>query len=573
MRASRFASMSVSSSAVLLLAGCSAAEVNLVERVPADLTLEVDSPTYGAFLGDEPAAVTGRVYPPQARLTVEDQVVEVAGDGSFAVELPVDGEYRNIDVVAAIDGQERSVRLPVFSGHDPLETWPGAATGRLLPAGLAGLGDQVASLIDASGWDAGIEAALPSYSSDWVDIVPIGLDHAPTEVALSPDEEGVRAAISLVDLSLSYELIMDWAGVDEVFSVGFASVSVDALLTPWLDEDGVAWLSLSDASVDMGEAQFDFGALDGQVVEWIADLLNDYVVEPLADIVLQQVTDAYGTLELGGPLSFETEFAGTPVSVELADLVGDLDGVGAAATMGLGEAAAAETVGVPMPTEADDPTGEADLAVAVHEGLFMALGDEIADGYLSQDIALSGSMGEVLGAGIRALPGGDQVPEDTEGWCLAIDPGTARVARLHEDVADLAAIDLPDAWVTVGVQRGGACEDWLVARLALELHLTVEEGTAIGFDLQVPDGLLVDYGAEVDDPQAVVDGLAAYLETMLGLLGGSLSIDLGDLLSGSGMGGAFGEVSPAVVGSRAMVDEDGEPIEGLYALSLTLWDD
>ena len=54
-----------------------------------------------------------------------------------------------------------------------------------------------------------------------------------------------------------------------------------------------------------------------------------------------------------------------------------------------------------------------------------------------------------------------------------------------------------------------------------------------------------------------------------------VEIDLADLLGGLGEGGEFGDIladlAPAVVDSAPMVDEVGEPIEGLYAVSMDLF--
>jgi hypothetical protein len=214
--------------------------------------------------------------------------------------------------------------------------------------------------------------------------------------------------------------------------------------------------------------------------------------------------------------------------------------------------------------------------MGLHEGLVDLMASDTVLGMMSQSIDLSGSFGEILGSGIRALPGGDDAP-DGDGWCLSMEPGEAHVARLQEGIEPLAVIYLPDLQVDVGIMDGSHCETWLLASLALEVGLEVTDGTQLGLDLEIGDGAVLSYGSTDDWTEAeVIDGLGSYLEVMIGLLGSSFELDLADLLGGfgdsGGLGDVMGDLAIALVDSTAMTDENDLVVEGLYAVSIDLWE-
>ena len=62
---------------------------------------------------------------------------------------------------------------------------------------------------------------------------------------------------------------------------------------------------------------------------------------------------------------------GSPFGLELYDIYGDLEGLALGVEMEIGDLEAMEEVEIPVPTEDDAP--EAQLAVALHEGLFHQL--------------------------------------------------------------------------------------------------------------------------------------------------------------------------------------------------------
>jgi len=546
--------------------------------VAPELSLEVTAPVYGEFVGGGPALVEGSVHPPQTQLWVEGVLVRPEADGSFWAKVPMDHAYRIVDIEAVFDDQHDSERIPVFAGHDPADTWTEGLTGRLLPAGLDELGETLGAAVDAAGWSDLIAASLPAYESDLISMLPDGVTHGDTVVVLAPAEDGVAATVSLVDVTLAYTL---WITVLELefelpMSVGFGQIAIDALAIPAMDDDGVVSISLSGATIALDEADVEVGTLEGWILEWVADSLNDWVIEPLAALLLDWVLAEYGTFELGGPFAFETDLMGFEIGLELAALFADLDGIAIGAGIGLGEPAPGGMPEMPIPDESDAPDGQA--VVALHEGMLdLLLSDSLLE-LLDQELDLSGSLGELIGAAITNLPGGEDAPPG-EGWCFSLWPGTAHVVRLNEGIDPLAVMYLPDLRMQVDRKVDGVCEDWLYASLAVEAGLTVEDGTKLGFDLEVAEGAVLDYEADPDawTEEEVVEGLGDFLASILSLVGGMVEIDLADLLGGLGEGGEFGDIladlAPAIVDSVPMADDEGEPIEGLYAVSLDLFDE
>ncbi len=557
--------------AAMLLVGCRAD----YSFVPVDetLILEVTSPVYGSFLGEADAQVEGKVYPDDAIVMVEGVELEDLSHGAFRTAVPVDHAYRIVDVEAWHGDQYLRERVPVFSGHDPADTWPDGATGRLLPGGLDVLGAQMGGMIDELGWADMITDAMPSYESEFISFYAVGASHEPTVVVLDAVEGGIDVGIALNELVLAYEVVVDVYGYtwSADISFGYGLIQITAMATPWIDDDGIIWLELSETGIALDEPDAEFGDLEGWVVEWILELLNDYVSEPLGEWLLDWILSEFGTFELGGPVAFEQDLMGTLVSAELYDLAGDEEGL----ALGLGVA-----IDEPLPeTSPDiavpglDEAPEAHAVLGLHEGLLdIMLGDTLL-GMLDQGMDLGGFMGDMIGGFMENLPGGDDIP-DNDGWCFSIEPGDAYVVRMQEGIDPLAVLYLPDLQVEVETMQGSSCEDWLEASLAVELGLVVsDEGTVIGVDLEVVEGAVLDYEAEPGwDEAEVVDGLAGFLESIMSLLGGMVEIDLNELLGGSedplGMGIAL---QPRIVDSVPLEDADGAWTEGLYAVSLDVF--
>ena len=526
------------------------------------LALHVGSPGYGAFLGDDSALVTGWVRPADAVLVVNDAEVTPDDHGFFALELPLAGEVMVVDVQASHEGQSARERLPVFWGHDPLETWPGGLGLRLTDDGLDALGGVVATMIDDLGWEEQLSAGLPGYESDWLDLTPQGVSHTETVVELTPSEEGIDTAVALVELELVY--VLDLLGYEVELGIGFEEVGLSLLALPGLDDEGMIWLSLSGSGVVLGEPILTLGDLDTSWLEAIGGVING-LLEPIGEALLDALLATAGELELGGPFAFETDLMGTALEARLQELGSDDLGVRAGLGIGLGEAAPDE-LDLPVPVGVDG----AQAAVALHEGVFQLLLQSDLLSMLESELQLAGDFGELIGGAIRALPGGEDAPDDAEGWCLELDPGTARVARLQEGTAPLAKLYLPDLRVTASTMKNGACFDWLEASLLLEIGLGVD-GTALDMQLDVTDGAVLAYGADEGwDEDEIVAGLGSFVETAVGLLGGSLGFDLADLLGGADLGieGLEG-LSPSVLASERLY-EDEVWVEGLYDVSLSL---
>ena len=218
--------------------------------------------------------------------------------------------------------------------------------------------------------------------------------------------------------------------------------------------------------------------------------------------------------------------------------------------------------------------GTADLTLGVHEGLFqMLLASDLLD-LLQQDLDLGGVFGTLLGTTIEALPGGYMAPAN-EGWCLSIDPGEARVARMQSGTDPLAMLYLPDMTFDVGYNTATtSCSPWLEASVALEIGFVVQGGSTLGLEMNVAEGVIERYestGNWTEDE--VIAGLGGLLEGVMGLVGGQVEFDLADILGGGGIGGGLlGDTSMTILDSEQLDGVDGRPVEGLYRLPIRLWD-
>jgi len=535
----------------LFVAACSAGSLQIPEE---ELVLRVDAPVYGAFAGEGPVAVRGQVTDPGARVWVEGRAVNVGTDGSFHVELPVDGPYRIVDVEAANAKSHLRERLPVFSGRDPMETWPGGLSLRFTPRGLDHIGETLGQTLD----DLQLFEALASG-------IGATVSHDPTEVTLTSDDTGIALLATVRELS--FALGFDLFGLGDL-TLGFDELALGATLHPDVDAQGIIVLSVADTTVVVGDPILELGLLDPQIIE---DLLGGLTggLGDLLDGLLDGVLGATG-IPLGGPFDVETDLMGTSLSMRLDEVFTDSDGLALLLGMALGETEAPLTV-VPAPSWIG--LGPSDLTVGVHEGLFqLLLTSELLD-LLDQDLDLGGVLGTVLGVTIESLPGGYMAPENT-GWCLSIDPGQARVARLQSGTDPLAKLYIPDMRFEVGYHTATThCSPWLDASVALEIGFALENGTELGLDLAVAEGVVHRYestGNWTEDE--VIDGLGGLLEGVLGLVGGQLAFDLDDLLGGTLEGGLLGDSQLTLVDAQPLQDASGQHIEGLYGWSVRLWD-
>jgi len=544
---------------------------------PEPLVLEVTGPDYGVFLGDEPATITGKVSPTNAVLMVEDERIYPNSDGTFSVDVPVDHAYRNLDVKASLGDQEERWRTPVFSGEDPSLTWPDGVALRLLPQGMDRMGGFVGQIIDDTGWSAQIAAILPAYDSGFFAIRPVGVFHEPTDVILYPMDGAIGAGVSLRDLKLEYEAAVDSFGLSVELSIAFSEIAIDATLEPWLDGDGVLWLGLADPDLTLGEADIVLGPIEGWIAELIIDAVNEWVLEPLADLLLGFVIDQFAELEVGGPLAGEFDLLGTPLSFALAELYTEELGLGADLGIGIGSPAPTSGLGIAIPDETTPGTEDADAAVALHEGLLqVAIGDLLFDLFDTQLDAILGMAGPLLGNMVTALPGGEQAPAGAQ-WCFEFAPGEAYVARMHEGVAPLGSIYLPDFGITAGIQSGSVCDPWIEVSMATEIDLVVEDGSKLGFDLNMPEGALLYYGAEGVDEDEVVEAFGNSLAGTLSPLLGSFAIDLADLLGDSEpdpedpLSGIMGNLDIQIQDSQRFDEGPGADDPSLYAVSIGLF--
>jgi hypothetical protein len=265
-----------------------------------------------------------------------------------------------------------------------------------------------------------------------------------------------------------------------------------------------------------------------------------------------------GDLPLGGPFAFDFDLLGTRLAAQLVDVGADMNGVGLGATVAYDEDAADEMPAVAT-LSATTPSGlPYQLGAAVHEGMFNVLLDQTLAGFLDIDLTLDGAAGELMGGGIRALDGGDEIPEESNGFCLGLHVGDARVIRMVPGVgAPLARAYLPDLHVNIQVLEGSQCVDWIDANVFAVVDLNLD-GTEVNADFDVRSVQLLDYAAEDYDRASVETQLGAVVQGLTGLLGGQLSFDLGDAID-LGIGGLT--LSPTIV-SVEPLDDDG--LYGVY---------
>ena len=514
----------------------------------------MDAPVYGQFAGDGPVQVRGQVTDPGAKVWVEGREVVVGSDGTFHVELPVGGPYRIVDVEAANPKSHLRERLPVFSGRDPMETWPGGLSVRFTPRGLSHIGDTLGATLDDLQVFEGIASGIGATAT-----------HDPIDVTLLSDPTGIALVGTVRDLVFALDI--DLFGLGDL-RVGFETLALGATLLPEVDPQGYIVLSVTDTTVVVGDPILELGALDPQIIE---DLLGGLTggLSSLLDGVLDGVLGATG-IPLGGPFDIETDLLGTPVSMRLDDLFTDEDGLAVLLGLDLGDAEQPVTV-VAAPSWIG--VGPSDLTLGVHEGLMQALLTSDLLDLLDQDLALEGVLGTVLGVTIEGLPGGYMAPENT-GWCLKVDPGSARVARLQSGTDPLATLYLPDLSFDIGVNTATAsCSPWLEASVALEVGFALRNGSELELELAVTEGVVHHYASTGNwTEEEVIASLGGLLEGLLGLVGGQLDVDLNDLLGGTLGGGLLGESSLNLLDAQPLDDERGQPIEGLYGWSFRLWE-
>ena len=564
----------------LVLVGC-AESGSMVIPVP-ELDFRLMSPEYGDFVGEEGVTVSGWVSHAAAVVVVEGEEVEIGDDGWWSVEIPVASPYRWLDVSAALVDQHVEERVVVFRGQDPMETWPGGVEMLFTANALQTIADDLGEAVDATGWDATLLELVPEFELGGFRVLADELAHRPTEVTLSSSREGIEMGLSMREVSLNM-----LAGVDLGFlgwldvpaSAGIEEMSFVMTLRPTVSAEGELALELVSTEVEMNDVILDIVGFDLSAIAGIADLVVDLLVLG-ADLLMDSIFGIAGEIPLGGPVEFETDLLGTIIEMRLSELLTSEAGVGVGLGIGLGMPAAEGPLDLP-PIRPEDFGPRAHLIVQLHEGLMQPLLESELVDLLTQEIALGGIFSEVLEVSVRAIDGGDEAPDEAFGWCVSLDMGDARVVRLHDGLDPFGAIYLPDARVSIGWQAEGssACRDWLEASLAIDVGLFVNGGTKIGIEMQVTEGKVLLYEAERYEEQQVIDDLSGFLTSITDLLGGTLEIDLADILGGDllGAGGIdFGGLE-GLLGDLANMEMrilDSKPVvghDGLYSVSVSLF--
>ena len=539
------------------------------EPAPVPLELTVDSPAHLSFVGER-AVVTGQVTRPDAWVWVEGRRASVGGDGRFHVEIDVDALQRVIDSEASAPDQPHlQERRTVIAGHDPAETWPGAVSMRFTNTGVDHLAEVVGDLVTDLDLAGQLAAVLPDLAIGGFTATALGIDHWPAVTTMTSTTDGIELLVEVPEVVLRYDVVSGTVLGDGIVEIGVERISLGATLDPVIDTNGVLALAITDATIDLADPILTLGGLTVPALESLAGT----VVTGLGDLLeglIDGLIGGIGQISLFGPIAFEADLFGTPLSLSVDRLGSDNQGVAALIGVDLGIPA---TTGIAVPT-ADQAGFRSDLAVALHEGVFQPLLQSDLLDLLQQDLELDGIFGDILGLPIKNLPGGDAVPEDHTGWCLGVSLGEGSLVRLRDGIDPMATVVLPEVVVDIGVDvPGDNCMHWLDATLAVEADLGITSGTALGLGLRVVDGS-VDYYAtdESWDEREVVEGLGGLLDTATSLLGATFELDLLDLIGGLGDTGALGDVSPRILDSQPIVTEAGESVEGLKLLTVSVWD-
>ena len=556
----------------LPMLGLLACNSGTLEVPVPELQLQLRSPVYGDFAGDSPTIkVDGFVTDVNATVWVEGRRAVVGSDGSFEVDVPVDGPYRVIDVEAANPGKHLRERIPVFAGHDPMETWPGGLGMRVTPLGLEALGDTLEPTIADLGLVDTIFDILPSIETDLFTFIPTSTNSGVVDVQLLPDQDGLDMNIAITGIELEADFEVPLLGADTL-RLGLDEIIIGIEVQPEVDASGMLWLAFGDTTLSLADPTFETDTFDPVILE---NLLGDLIagIGPLAEGALDGVLGTIGALPLGGPFEFELDLLGTPMALGIDELYADPDGL--ALVLGLDLGGQGNGAGVIAPSS-NQAHWASHASIAIHEGVFqLLLNSDLLD-LFSQDIELGGMLGNVLALPIQALPGGEGAPPDATGWCLSINPGDARVARLQPDAEQLAVLYMPDFTFDVGVQQGTSfCNEWLVASVALEVGFGLQADGNLDLDLNIGDGAVISYATPSEyDEDGVIDGLGALLDLAVGFLGGDA---LGGFNLGELFGGGTGEDGLLPIGEleildvRAVNDENGLPVPGLMTMSVRIF--
>ena len=533
-------------------------------------------PTYGDFLGEGPVPVVGQVSDASATVLVDGVVVPVGNDGIFRTSLAFSGDYEVVDVRAGGDGLvDVRERVPVFAGRPPVETFVDGLPGRMTNEGLLRLGGVIGAQVDATGWADQLLAQLPVVDTSVAKLVPREVTHSPTHVVVKGVEDGLEIGIELRDVTIVTDATFEVFGFTQTaqLDIEYKTVLLTAITEPSIREDGVVILTATETTIDFADPEFRVDGNPLGALAFLADVAAA-LLEPAGEFLADLLLGAVGEIELGGPFELDTELGETSLAVALHDIYGDPEGLGFIAAIGIDEPVPESPVILPAPPPSSRVSEPVHLVVGLHEHVFDGLlGDQVSSA-LGSDLDL-GQFSAVVGNLVKGLPGGQFAPEGD--WCVALEPGPAQVVRLHEGIAPLGHLYLPDLTVDFGVDQGSGCETWLKVNLALEIAI-VPDGTEIGVEIVIGEGAVMEYGATTAawTEGEVLVGVSDLVGTLSGVVGGQLSFDLAELLAGDGEGSggpldALGPLEPRILDSEQMIGLEGVEIEGMYAVSINLW--
>lgn len=536
-----------------------------------DLAVDVLRPVYGSFANGRDHRVAGTVSARNAVVRVDGRRANVGGDGIFSVTLADDRPVRNVDVEAFLPSASTRARVPVFGGYDPASTWPGGATLRITERGLGGFGKQLAALVDDLGWEQTVLGLVPTISTGGFSLAPGLIRHAPTEVQLIPSDDGVSVDLVVPNLLIRIEASVTVGGevIDLPIDVRFGEVRIGAQAAISVDAAGALVLDLTGATVSTADPELSLGPLDGAVLDQVLGALAG-LLTGLGGTLLDAVIGGIPPLPLLNLPSIDSDLLGIPLSLQVSAIGTDPAGV----TVALGMDGDGQPVRM-RPPAMTEALPRADLLIALPDGALQPLVQSELLDLVDQDLQLPGLFAGVISATLGALPGGGFLPE-VGAWCVRVTPGDARLVRLRDSRSVLATVYLPDmrANFTYATPGSTQCtQPWLDTTLAAQIDLTVAGGTAIGIDLRVPDGYVNAYEAPGDiDGASVIAGLGGLLDTLVGLVGGSLGLDLADVLGDDALGLPVDGLALRLIGNTPMRDVLGEPVPSTQVISLQLFD-
>ncbi len=277
------------------------------------LTLEVFDPPRGHLTMGPTVRVVGEVHGGEApTVSVGGLVVELKGDGSFAVEVPV-VHGLNFLVVTVNDGarsleDRRSVL--VGADDDPTSMVPGAAFAEIGVDALASASRLLSDYLS----DLDLMALVGPNLPEGVEVE--SLEHGGIEIAIAPADGHLLVTVAVNRLRASLAGTVSRFGASVTFR-GSASTDpgrVISRVAVSANGRGELDVDILDAEVELHNFEYDIDGVPDVVEDWFAgwvrDWLEGFLGRTLAEYVIPQLFDA-------SSLTRTIEVLGTPLELGL----------------------------------------------------------------------------------------------------------------------------------------------------------------------------------------------------------------------------------------------------------------